>query len=303
MAGLGIEVAAHIGPAHARLAFGADGIIFFDPFWFSVEVYAEVDVGITIWLLFGSVDVELSFGVDVTVSGPPIFVQGHFSVMGVAIPFEFGDQSDPAQKALTADEFAQKYLRGDKDAQVVQAAVMRGALVAGKASGSGGGQDTPPDGSADHPFRVAPEFQLTMVSTAPAEQLVLARDGESKSASVAAPDLGVAPMYSATLDTTLTLTLASVEPQPFTLHNVTLTPRSPAAFPKGVWGEAPNPNAPRVPEGETVNASDGLTIDTVLPDSLFTGAPRSTTTRSSCRSTASARSCRSSRTGRRPISG
>jgi hypothetical protein len=274
MAGVGIEVAAHIGPAHARLAFGGDAIVFFDPFWFSVEVYAEVDVGITIWLLFGSVDLELSFGVDVKVEGPPIFVTGHFSVMGVGIPFEFGDQSNPADKALTNVEFAQKYLRGDKDAQVVQAAVIRGALVAGKASGSdGGGQDKPPDGSVDHPFRVAPEFQLTMVSTAPAEQLVLARDGESKSASVPAPDLGVAPMYSATLDTTLTLTLASVEPQPFTLQFVTLGARPPAAFPKGVWGEAPNPNAPRVPEGETVNASDGLTVDTVLPESMFTGAP------------------------------
>ncbi len=187
MAGAAMEVAAHLGPAHVRASFGGDGIVFFDPFWFSVRAYAELNVGITIWLLFGSVDLDLTFGVDVEVSGPPIFVSGHFSVYGVKVPFEFGDESEPAEKALDAAGFAQKYLRGDKQAQVVQAGVVRGGLVAGKASGAGGGQDKPPDGSAEHPFRVSPEFRVTFVSTAPAERLVIARTGESKDATVGAP--------------------------------------------------------------------------------------------------------------------
>ena len=41
MAGAGMQVAAHLGPAHASLRFGGDGIVFFDPFWFEVDVYAE----------------------------------------------------------------------------------------------------------------------------------------------------------------------------------------------------------------------------------------------------------------------
>ena len=32
MAGAGMHVAAHLGPAHATLDFGGDGIVFFDPF-------------------------------------------------------------------------------------------------------------------------------------------------------------------------------------------------------------------------------------------------------------------------------
>src|SRR5919201_630545 len=103
---------AHLGPAHASLRFGGDGIVFFDPFWFEIEVYAEAQVGITIWLLFGSVDIDVSLGFDVVVNGPPIHVEGHFSVCGVGIPFEFGDEEDPADKALDPNQFAQKYLRG-----------------------------------------------------------------------------------------------------------------------------------------------------------------------------------------------
>jgi hypothetical protein len=270
MAGAGIEVAAHFGPAHARLAFGGDAIVFFDPFWFSVRAYAEVDVGITIWLLFGSVDLELSFGVDVEINGPPIFVTGHFSVCGFRVPFEFGDQGDPSDRALDAAGFASKYLRGEKDAQVVQAAVIKGGVVAGKAlgsSGGAGGTDKPPDGSAEHPFRVVPEFVLTYVTTAPSETVTVeGLLGATKSVAVFAPGLGVAPMYSATLNSTVKLTLARPDAKTFDIDGIALSARPAAAFPKGVWGPAQNPKAPTVPAGDTIDACDGMTIDTVLPD-------------------------------------
>jgi hypothetical protein len=274
MAGASMQVAAHLGPAHASLRFGGDGIVFFDPFWFEIEVYAEAQVGITIWLLFGSVDIDVSLGFDVVVNGPPIHVEGHFSVCGVGIPFEFGDEEDPADRALDPNQFAQKYLRGGADAQVVQASVVRGGLTAGKSPAAGsGGVSKPPDGSADNPFRLVPEFRLTFVTTAPAELLQLTCAAGSKDTTVSAPGLGVAPMYSATLDTTLTIALTSDDGQPFDVEGVLLTPRDAAAFPKGVWGPAQNPKAKTVPAGDTIDACDGLTIDTLLPDSLFTGAP------------------------------
>ena len=272
MAGVHIEVAAHFGPARARLAIGGDAIVFFDPFWFSVRVFAMLDVSIKVWLLFGSVTLELSFGVDVEVTGPPIFCKGHFSVYGFRVPFEFGDQADPSERALDAPAFAEKYLRGGADAQVVQASVVRGGLVAGKSAS--GGVAKPPDGSAANPFRVVPEFVLTLVTTAPNESVVLAKAG-SPSTTVAVPvaGLGVAPMYSATLDATLTLTVASLDGQAFGLVGIALAPRAPAAFPAGVWGPAPNPKAPVVPAGETVDACDGMTVDTTLSGALFQGAP------------------------------
>ncbi|HEY8826192.1 MAG TPA: DUF6603 domain-containing protein, partial [Jatrophihabitantaceae bacterium] len=273
MAGVGLEIAAHLGPAHADLRLGADGIVFFDPFWFEVAVYAEAHVGIRIWLLFGSIDVEVSLGFEVIVDGPPVHVHGHFSVYGIGIPFEFGDSADPAELALDAAQFAEKYLRGDAGAQVVQAAVLRGGLTAGKSTTpNSGGLDKPPDGSAAHPFRVVPEFRLTFVTTAPTENLKLTCAASTKDATVSAPGLGVAPMYSATLETTLTVTLTSDEAQPFDVDGVQLSARPAAAFPKGVWGPAPNPKAKTVPSGDTVDACDGMAIDTVLPDSLFTGA-------------------------------
>ena len=274
MAGASMQVAAHLGPAHASLRFGGDGIVFFDPFWFEVEVYAEAQVGITIWLLFGSVDIDVSLGFDVVVNGPPIHVEGHFSVCGIGIPFEFGDEEDPADRALDPGQFADKYLRGGADAQVVQASVLRGGLTAGKSAAAGsGGVAKVPDGSAENPFRLVPEFRLTFVTTAPAEALRLTSAAGSKDTTVSAPGLGVAPMYSATLDTTLTIALTSDEGQLFDVDGVLLTARAAAAFPKGVWGPAQNPKAKTVPAGDTIDACDGLTIDTVLPDSLFTGAP------------------------------
>jgi hypothetical protein len=274
MAGASMHVAARLGPAHATLDFGGDGIVFFDPFFFEVEVYAEARVGITIWLLFGSVDIDVSLGFDVDVSGPPIHVEGHFSVCGVGIPFEFGDKSNPADRALSAGDFAQKYLRGDKDAQVVQAAVLRGGLSAGKSGApNSGGVAKTPDGTAELPFRVVPEFLMSFVTTAPAQQLALTCSAGSHSETVSAPGLGIAPMYAATMSSTLTVNVTSDESQAFGLDAVKLTLRPAAAFPKGVWGPAQNPDAKTVPAGDTVNACDGFTVDTLLPDSLFTGAP------------------------------
>jgi large repetitive protein len=273
MAGAGIHAAAHLGPAHASLDLGGDGIVFFDPFYFDVSVYAEASVGITIDLLFGSIDIDVSLGFDVEIEGPPFYLHGHFSVCGVGIPFEIGSRADPADLALTADAFAAKYLRGNSDAQIVQASVILGGLTAGKSDApNSGGVAKPPDGSAANPFRVVPEFQITFVTTAPAENLALTSAAGTHNLSVSAPGLGVAPMYSATLDTTLTITVTSDTGQPFRLDAVRLTARAAAAFPKGVWGPAQNPQAKTVPTGDTVDACDGMTADTTLPDSVFTGA-------------------------------
>ncbi len=272
MAGVHIEVAAKFGPARARLAIGCDGIVFFDPFWFSVRVYATVEIGLRIKILWGTINIELNFGVDVEVTGPPLFCKGHFSVYGIKIPFQFGDEGDPAERALNAGAFADKYLRAGADAQVIQASVVRGGLVAGKSPS--GGVAKPPDGSAENPFRVVPEFILTFVTTAPNERGVLGQvpGADVKTVDVPIPGLGVAPMYSATLDAVFTMTVASLDGQAFELDGIALSERPPVAFPAGVWGPAPNPKAPKVPAGETIDACDGFTLDTTLPASMFTGA-------------------------------
>src|SRR6185436_12540138 len=93
-----------------------------------------------------------------------------------------------------------------------------------------------------------------------------------KTLHVAAPEAGIAPMYSHTLTSTFYAEVDKLDtPTGITITKVNISPRPTAAFPKGVWGEAQNPKAPKVPAGETIDASDGFTISTSLGE--FTGAP------------------------------
>ena len=273
MAGTRFEANAHFGPAYARMSFGADGIVYFDPFWFEISAYAEVAAGIKLWLLFGTVTIELSLGATITVNGPPVRVSGRFEICGFDVPFEFGDTADPTDKALSNVEFRDKYLRAASDAQVLQAAVVRGALPAGRKSD--GAADKVPDGSIDHPFLVVPEFEIVFITTAPAIDMSLdhvrGANTESSPMHRAAPGVGVAPMLSHTLASHFHVELIKLVPEDFTIGAITVTPRSNASFPKGVWGEAPDKNAKQVPAGETVDAADGFTMSTVLGD--LTGAP------------------------------
>ena len=57
MAGVDVEVSAHFGWAWARLAFGAHGIVFFDPFHYKVVAYVHVSAGITIDTWFGDITI------------------------------------------------------------------------------------------------------------------------------------------------------------------------------------------------------------------------------------------------------
>ena len=53
MAGESIIASASFGPAWAHLTVGGDGIVFFDPFWFDVTVFASISAGITIDVWIG----------------------------------------------------------------------------------------------------------------------------------------------------------------------------------------------------------------------------------------------------------
>lgn len=272
MAGTKFEVSAHFGPAHAKLSFGADGIVFFDPFWFDVSAWAEISAGIRIWVLFGTIDVELSLGAYIEVTGPPIHLEGHFDICGFEVPFEIGDEGNPADRALNAADFRDKYLRASSDAQVIQSSLVRGSVAAGRSSD--GSQQKVPDGTAANPYRVVPEFELMLITTAPAVDMALTHAANApKSLHSSAPELGVAPMYSHDLSSHFhaELTKPGSLPNEISLNKVTVAARPPAAFPKGVWGQAQNPKAKKVPAGETVDAADGFAMSTVLGD--LVGAP------------------------------
>ena len=272
MAGTKFEANAHFGPAYARVSFGADGIVYFDPFWFEISAWAEIAAGIKIWLLFGTVTIELSLGARLTVTGPPIHVAGVFEICGFEVPFEFGEKADPNSLALTAAEFRDKYLRASADAQVLQSSVVRGAVTAGRTVD--GKPQKVPDGSVGNPFRVIPEFEVLFITTVPAIDMSLRHAGEpARSLHVAAPGVGVAPMHSHTLASDFHVEISKLaEPKLFSIANVTLSPRANASFPKGVWGESQDATTKQVPAGKTVDASDGFSMNTALGD--LTGAPQ-----------------------------
>jgi len=281
MVGTRFEANARFGPAYARVSFGADGIVYFDPFWFEISAYAEIAAGIKLWLLFGTVTIELSLGAHVTVTGPPIHVEGRFEICGFEVPFEFGDDGDDDDRALTAVQFRDKYLRAADDAQVLQAAVIRGAVPAGKKAD--GSADKVPDGSATHPFLVVPEFELMFITTAPAIDMSLDHlrkfvesdpsddVQETRSMHQGAPDLGVAPMFSHDLQSKFHVEVIKLVDSDYSINSVIVTPRARAAFPKGVWGEPQDAKKKAIPKGDTVDAADGFTMSTSLGE--LTGAP------------------------------
>ena len=179
MAGAAIHAAAHLGPAHASLDLGGDGIVFFDPFYFDVE---RVRRGRGRHHDLAAVRHRRHrhlARLRRRDRGPADLHPRHFSVCGFEIPFAIGVPGQSGrQRARSRTTFAAKYLRGDSDAQVVQAAVLLGALTAGKSDApDSGGVAKPPDGSVANPFRVVPEFQMTFVTTAPAETLALTSRG------------------------------------------------------------------------------------------------------------------------------
>ena len=265
MAGTRFEAHAHFGPAYARVSFGADGIVYFDPFWFDLSAYAEIAAGIKLWLLFGTVTIELSLSANVRVTGPPIHVEGRFEICGFEVPFEFGTKTNPADKALSNSEFRDKYLRASADAQVLQATVLRGSVAAGKKSD--GSPAKVPDGSAANPFQVVPEFEVVFISTAPAIDMQLFRKNDTTlPLHVGAPGVGVAPMMSHTLTSDLKVEVLKLVDANFSIAKVKVVERALASFPKGVWGEAQDRQAKSVPKGETVNAADGFTMSTKLDD-------------------------------------
>ena len=98
MAGGDFEASAHFGPAWAEVKFGANGIVYFDPFHYHVNAYARIAAGVTIdtWI-FGEITISISLGARIDVTGPDFHGTATFEVGPIELTVEFGG-SDKAQK-------------------------------------------------------------------------------------------------------------------------------------------------------------------------------------------------------------
>ncbi|MEO8297315.1 MAG: DUF6603 domain-containing protein [Burkholderiales bacterium] len=267
MAGVRVEVSATFGPAWAQVIFGADGIVFFDPFHFEVEAYAQISAGVTIDVWIGEITISISIGARILVEGPEFHGIATFSVGPIDLEVEFGDQHQPPRPLLTWGAFVEKYLEvaAPDTARVLAAVAGKGALPPGpkgSASGTAGATDTATaDGSAEKPFVVYAEFELMVTNAVPTRRIVMGARIIDQTPSHA---IGLAPMGLAGVKTALRLSLKKAgDAATEFIEKMQSEARSTPSFPLGVWGPSQDSSNPKLPSGDVLEAIDAVRLFTV----------------------------------------
>ncbi len=270
MAGVDVVVSADFGWAWAKIELGAHGIVYFDPFWFEVLVYARVSAGVEIETFLGDISLSISLGARIRVWGPDFSGEATLEVGPCEFTVGFGSERVVEPKRLSWPEFAAKYLEdaGGGVARALSSITGRGTLPA--ATGGQTGAPTP-DGTPDHPFEVVAEFELTIVSTVPTTSFQVAATSLAatvRSSSGHATGLALSPMGKGGLASPLTVTLAQWDEGTSTWVDRTDALGSLARtvgqewFPIGAWGPLPLPNLPvtPLPQGDVVSAGNRLML-------------------------------------------
>ncbi len=134
-----------------------------------------------------------------------------------------------------------------------------------------------PDGTDGHPWVVVSEFEVSMTTTVPV--VTIRVDGVASARNNPSQALGVAPMNGGVMEPGLRLRMidgAGVDHLPLLLNEVgqpriTLTLRNTGTFPVAVWGLPQNKDKKKVPGGDVIAATDGLTLD--LHAAILPGLP------------------------------
>ncbi len=260
MAGGMLLASAHFGPAWAEVKFGADGIIYFDPFRYEIDVYASISAGVTIDVWIGEITISVSLGAKLSVSGPKFHGKAEFDVGPVSLTVEFGDSIQSDKIYLTWEQFVRKYLEEASPgvARVLTAIPGKGSLPPG--TKGGGATDTgTADGSIDKPFEVFSEFEITVTTTVPTQFLTV---GGNPTEFPPSMTIGVAPVNVNAANSVLELKLIDSASKDFL---TTLVPdvNTGGSFPVGVWGPAQPDDDRKIPAGDVVNAVDSVRFEAV----------------------------------------
>ncbi|MGM7669051.1 DUF6603 domain-containing protein [Microbacterium sp. A93] len=275
MAGVRIEIHAELGPAWAHVVLGADAIIYFDPFWLSVTIYASIDAGITIDVWIGKITLSVHIGARVTLTGPPFHVIATLEIGPAEVTLEIGP-SVSVPKPLDWPTFLEKYLEdaGSNTARALSIITGKGTIP--PAGGAADGGAASPDGQPDRPFRVVAEFQVTLTSTVPitwyrGAPLKTAQGPVTSSGALALPGIlpmAVAPMRKGQVLTCLTLRararsasggIDESDPNDYLELPGVTGAHATGDFPIGVWG--PLPDEETVPQGDLLKAPNTISID------------------------------------------
>jgi large repetitive protein len=284
MVGVDVEATADFGWAWARVAFGAHGIVYFDPFWFEVTVYARISAGVKIKTFLGTISFSITIGARVRVWGPEFSGRATFEVGPCDITVPFGSQGVVEPRVLGWAEFVAKYLEdaGGGRARALSSITGRGTLPAA----TGGDRAAPTsDGSAERPFEVFAEFELSIVTTVPTAAIDVGLGSGPVRVPVVRSDglaatLGLKPMRVGNLASTLRVQLFRRDPAtgawapapellaPLAANLAAAAPRPNGSivgldsFPIGAWGQpdpAGLPAAP-LPTGDVVRAGNVLRL-------------------------------------------
>lgn len=253
MAGGRLEASAEFGPAWAHIVFGADGIVYFDPFRFELDIYARISAGVTIDVWIGEITISISIGAELHLAGPKFHGTATFSVGPIGITVPFGDTEQNQKVYLDWAGFLRKYLEEGEPgrARAISAITGHGTLA------PAAGENTA-DGSAARPFVVYSEFELVVTTTVPTATFVAGPRQLGHGGAV----IGIAPMNVPNADTRLTLSLLDPVGLPGTdqIGNLQLAVSAGGGFPIGVWGPPQPDDDRKVPSGDVIKAIDGATF-------------------------------------------
>ncbi|MHB1170243.1 MAG: DUF6603 domain-containing protein, partial [Longimicrobiales bacterium] len=268
MAGGRLEVSAEFGPAWAHLIMGADGIVYFDPFRFSVEVYASIGAGVTIDVWIGEITISITIGARILLEGPKFRGKATFEVGPIELTVKFGSWTDGPREYLAWAQFVDKYLEAAAPdlARVITAIPGKGQVPPG--TGPGGNTDTATaDGTAERPFEVMSEFELTVTTLVPTRRLRIGGGSEQSHAS--SHTLGLAPMNRSSVRPLLELSLRD-DGNTDHLSALRASVLRTQGFPIGVWGQPQDDDDRKVPKGDVVEAVDRVHFEAVaqLHDTL-----------------------------------
>jgi hypothetical protein len=256
MAGGGFEASAQLGPAWANVSFGANAIIYFDPFRYEADAHARISAGVTVDLWLGEVSFSVSLGAQIAVAGPEFHGSVTFEIGPVDVTFAFGATQQTAYEYLSWDAFAIKYLEaaGPGVARVLTAVPGKGALPPG--TGGNGEEKGTSDGSAEKPFEVLSEFELIVTTAAPATSLLA---GTARHTRAPTHLLGIGPIGASKMTSEISLKLfrAAQIGGTDSMQALRLARLSTGAFPLGAWGPVQSRENKKVPKGDVVDALNG----------------------------------------------
>jgi hypothetical protein len=261
MAGGALEASASLGPAWANVSFGANVIIYFDPFRYEAEVHARIRAGVTIDLWLGEITIKVSISAKIEVAGPEFHGIARFDVGPVGLKVEFGSTSQTRYEPISWDAFVTRYLEASSPgvARVLTSSTGKGSIPPGV--GTNGTEKGTADGTPQKPFEVYSEFELTVTTIAPATSFAAGAAPQNKPASRA---LGIGPVGDSSMSSAIELHLypsaSDGVPAADRIARLRVASTSTGSFPVGAWGPVQPREDKKVPKGDIIEALNGALL-------------------------------------------